>query len=61
MSRVPLVIVNPASAGSSTGRSWPAKASDLATHFGPFNCAITEKPGTGGGWLRSQQRREGVS
>jgi diacylglycerol kinase (ATP) len=47
MSTLPLVIVNPASAGNSTGSSWPAKASDLATHFGPFNCAFTQKPGDG--------------
>lgn len=42
-----LVIVNPASAGKSTGSSWAAKASDLATHFGAFNCVFTEKPGDG--------------
>jgi diacylglycerol kinase (ATP) len=47
MSLLPLVIVNPASAGSSTRSSWPAKASELATHFGAFNCAFTEKPGDG--------------
>ena len=47
MPLLPLVIVNPASAGNSTRESWPAKASDLATHFGAFNCAFTEKPGDG--------------
>jgi YegS/Rv2252/BmrU family lipid kinase len=47
MSLLPLVIVNPASAGNSTLDSWPAKASDLATHFGAFNCAFTERPGDG--------------
>jgi diacylglycerol kinase (ATP) len=47
MSRLPLVIVNPASAGGSTFDSWPSLASDLRTHFGPFNCAFTEGPGDG--------------
>lgn len=44
---LPLVIINPASAGSRTQNLWPAMASDLATHFGAFNCAFTEKPGDG--------------
>ncbi|HEX8922909.1 MAG TPA: diacylglycerol kinase family protein, partial [Pyrinomonadaceae bacterium] len=47
MSLLPLVIVNPASAGNSTRGSWPAMASELATHFGAFNCAFTEKAGDG--------------
>ena len=47
MSLLPLVIVNPAAAGSSTQGSWPAMASDLATHFGPFSCAFTAAPGDG--------------
>src|SRR5918912_3105929 len=47
MPLLPLVIVNPASAGNSTRESWPAMASDLATHFGAFNCAFTEKAGDG--------------
>jgi YegS/Rv2252/BmrU family lipid kinase len=47
MTFLPLIIVNPASAGSSTRSSWPAMASDLATHFGAFNCAFTERPGDG--------------
>ena len=47
MSLLPLVIVNPASAGSSTQGSWPAMASELATHFGAFNCAFTARPGDG--------------
>jgi YegS/Rv2252/BmrU family lipid kinase len=44
---LPLVIVNPASAGNSTRHLWPAMASDLATHFGAFNCVFTEKAGDG--------------
>lgn len=47
MALLPLIIVNPASAGNSTRGAWPAMASDLATHFGAFNCAFTEKPGDG--------------
>lgn len=42
---LPLVIVNPASAGGATGRAWPRLASDLRTHFGAFNCAFTERAG----------------
>ncbi len=58
MSLLPLVIVNPASAGSSTRESWPAIAADLATHFGAFNCAFTEGPG-GGRRLAARAAEEG--
>jgi YegS/Rv2252/BmrU family lipid kinase len=44
-SSLPLVVVNPASAGGATGRAWPRLASDLRTHFGAFNCAFTERAG----------------
>jgi YegS/Rv2252/BmrU family lipid kinase len=44
-SSLPLVIVNPASAGGATGRAWPRLASDLRAHFGAFNCAFTERAG----------------
>jgi YegS/Rv2252/BmrU family lipid kinase len=47
MSLLPLVIINPASAGGATARQWPAIASDLRTHFGPFKCAFTERAGDG--------------
>jgi len=47
MSQLPLVIVNPASAGGATGRRWPAIASDLRTHFGAFTPAFTKKAGDG--------------
>ncbi|MDQ2937278.1 MAG: diacylglycerol kinase family lipid kinase [Acidobacteriota bacterium] len=33
---LPLVIVNPESAGGATREAWPKIASDLAAHFGPF-------------------------
>src|SRR5437762_2214976 len=42
---LPLIIVNPKSAGGSTGSGWPAIASDLRSHFGSFNVAFTEKHG----------------
>jgi YegS/Rv2252/BmrU family lipid kinase len=47
METLPLVIVNPASAGGATAREWPALAHALATHFGTFNCAFTTKAGEG--------------
>ncbi|MDT4897186.1 MAG: hypothetical protein QOH25_2263 [Acidobacteriota bacterium] len=58
MSSLPLVIVNPASAGNSTRASWPAMASDLATHFGAFNCAFTAKAGDGR-LLAAREAKEG--
>lgn len=47
MRLLPLVVVNPASAGGATARRWPSLAHALATHFGPFNCAFTERAGEG--------------
>ncbi len=44
---MPLVIVNPASAGGTTGAAWPGIASDLRTHFGAFACVFTEGRGDG--------------
>ncbi|HYO63457.1 MAG TPA: diacylglycerol kinase family protein, partial [Pyrinomonadaceae bacterium] len=44
---LPLVIVNPASAGGATGGEWPGVAADLRAQFGPFACAFTEGPGDG--------------
>jgi diacylglycerol kinase (ATP) len=43
----PLVIINPASAGGSTRAAWPGIASDLARHFGPFDCGFTTAQGDG--------------
>ena len=45
--KLPLVIVNPKSAGGSTQGSWAGIASDLRAHFGPFQVAFTKKPGDG--------------
>jgi YegS/Rv2252/BmrU family lipid kinase len=45
MSTLPLVIVNPASAGGATGRAWAALASEVRRHFGAFAVAFTERGG----------------
>jgi diacylglycerol kinase (ATP) len=45
MSTLPLVIVNPASAGGATGRAWPRLASELRRHFGAFAVAHTARGG----------------
>jgi YegS/Rv2252/BmrU family lipid kinase len=45
MSTLPLVIVNPASAGGATADAWPSLAADLRTHFGPFAVAFTQAAG----------------
>jgi diacylglycerol kinase (ATP) len=42
---LPLVIVNPASAGGATGEGWARAASDLRAHFGAFQCAFTKGAG----------------
>lgn len=44
---LPLVIVNPKSAGGSTHERWREIASDLRAHFGPYNVAFTLKAGGG--------------
>ncbi len=44
---LPLVIVNPKSAGGSTRDKWSAVASDLRAHFGPFTVAFTKCSGDG--------------
>lgn len=38
---LPLVIVNPKSAGGSTHERWREISSDLRAHFGPYNVAFT--------------------
>ncbi|HEX7956545.1 MAG TPA: diacylglycerol kinase family protein, partial [Pyrinomonadaceae bacterium] len=45
MSSLPLIIVNPESAGGATGEAWPKLASDVRTHFGPFEVAFTKRGG----------------
>jgi YegS/Rv2252/BmrU family lipid kinase len=45
MSSLPLIIVNPASAGGATGDAWPGVASDVRRHFGAFEVAFTRRGG----------------
>ncbi|MBV9924979.1 MAG: diacylglycerol kinase family lipid kinase [Acidobacteria bacterium] len=45
MSKLPLIIVNPASASGATGRAWPGVASAVRQHFGPFEVAFTKRSG----------------
>jgi diacylglycerol kinase (ATP) len=45
MSLLPLIIVNPSSAGGSTGEDWPGVASEVRRHFGPFEVAFTRRGG----------------
>jgi diacylglycerol kinase (ATP) len=44
---LPVVIVNPESAGGATRTEWPGLASELATHFGAFTPKFTTRPGEG--------------
>ena len=44
---LPLIIINPESAGGATREAWPKIASQLATHFGPFKPKFTKHPGEG--------------
>jgi YegS/Rv2252/BmrU family lipid kinase len=44
---IPIIIVNPNSAGGSTRDRWSQIASDLRSHFGPFRVALTKKQGDG--------------
>jgi len=46
-SNLPLIIVNPKSAGGSTESRWTQIASDLATHFGAFSVEFTHAHGDG--------------
>jgi len=44
---LPLVIVNPESAGGATRKAWPQIASDLRSYFGPFKNVFTDESGEG--------------
>jgi YegS/Rv2252/BmrU family lipid kinase len=44
---LPLVIINPESAGGETRNAWPGIASELATHFGAFTPRFTKHSGEG--------------
>lgn len=45
--KLPLVIVNPKSAGGATKGNWSGVASDLRAHFGAFQVAFTKMQGDG--------------
>ena len=53
-----VVIVNPSSAGGSTGEAWPQIASDLRSHFGAFRVVFTKKRGDAAA-LASEAARKG--
>ena len=42
---LPLVIINPAAGGGEAGRSWAGAATTVRSHFGPYQCAFTEREG----------------
>ena len=46
-SNLPLVIVNPKSAGGATNERWSQAASDMRAHFGAFQVAFTKRQGDG--------------
>lgn len=54
---LPLVIINPESAGGATRGAWPRIASELATHFGSFTPKFTRHPGEGIELAASAARR----
>jgi YegS/Rv2252/BmrU family lipid kinase len=53
-----VVIVNPLSAGGSTGDAWPQIASDLRSQFGPFRAVFTKHRGDAAS-LASEAARKG--
>ena len=54
-----VVIVNPSSAGGSTGEAWPQIASDLRSQFGAFKAVFTKKRGDAAA-LASEAARKGA-
>lgn len=44
---LPLVVVNPKSAGGATRENWAEMAADFRAHFGPFQVAFTKRQGDG--------------
>jgi YegS/Rv2252/BmrU family lipid kinase len=42
---LPCVIANPSAASGSTEKAWPGIASELRSHFGPYQVKFTEKRG----------------
>ncbi len=54
-----VVIVNPSSAGGSTGEAWPQIASDLRSQFGAFKAVFTKNRGDAAA-LASEAARKGA-
>lgn len=54
---LPLVIVNPESAGGATRDAWPGIASELASHFGAFTPQFTTRAGEGIGLAANAARK----
>ena len=54
-----VVIVNPSSAGGSTGEAWPQIASDLRSQFGPFRVLFTKHRGDAAA-LANESARKGA-
>src|ERR1044072_5272522 len=54
-----VVIVNPSSAGGSTGEAWPQMASDLRSHFGAFRVVFTKQRGDAAA-LANEAARKGA-
>jgi YegS/Rv2252/BmrU family lipid kinase len=54
-----VVIVNPSSAGGSTGEAWPQIASDLRSQFGAFRVVFTKKRGDAAA-LANEAARKGA-
>lgn len=55
---LPLVIINPESAGGATRDAWPRIASDLRSHFGAFTLVFTDRPGQGTELAADAARRQ---
>ncbi len=56
---LPVVIINPQSAGGATRDAWPKIASELTTHFGAFKPEFTRAPGEGK-QVAAEAARKGV-
>ncbi len=56
---LPLVIINPESAGGETVKAWPGIASDLRTHFGAFKSVFTAAS-SHGAEIASDAARQGT-
>ena len=54
---LPVVIINPQSAGGATRDAWPKIASDLGQHFGPFKPEFTSATGDGAQLAADAARR----